>query len=265
MDPANNIWYPFLLTMIAGLSTGIGSAVSFFAKKINSKLLSIGLGFSAGVMIYISMIEMYPDASDFLTRAMGVKKGEIATAVFFFSGMFLIGLIDKIIPDFENPHEFHLSAKENKNPRLMNVGIMTALAISIHNFPEGIAAFFSGFQEPEISLPIVLAVAIHNIPEGIAVFVTIFAGTGSRKKAFIYSFLSGLSEPIGGLVGYLFLRPLIDDLFFGIILAGIAGIMIFISIDELLPSAEEYGEHHLSIYALVAGMMLMAAILVILP
>ena len=143
------------------------------------------------------------------------------------------------------------------------MGIFTALAIAIHNFPEGIATFVSALQEPRIAIPIVVAIAIHNIPEGIAVSVPIYYSTGSKKKAFIYSFLSGLSEPIGAIVGLFILIPIMNDIVFGIIFAVVAGIMVFISLDELLPTAREYGEHHLSIYGLIAGMMVMAVSLLL--
>ena len=270
-----NIMYAFLLTLIAGLSTTIGSLIAFFAKKTNKKFLSISLGFSAGVMIYVSMIEIFRKAQDALTTELGAKTGALLTVIAFFGGMFLIALIDKLIPSPENPHEpknvladcegcgdCDICVKEQKakqqKDQLMRLGIFTALAIAIHNFPEGIATFVSAFQDPGIAIPIVAAIAIHNIPEGIAVSVPIYQATGSRKKAFFYSFLSGLAEPVGALLGWLVLIPIMSDLVYGILFAGVAGIMVFISVDELLPASREYGEHHLSIYGLIAGMMVMA-------
>lgn len=143
------------------------------------------------------------------------------------------------------------------------MGLFTALAITIHNFPEGLATFVAALQEPQLAIPIVIAIALHNIPEGIAVSVPIYYATGSKKKAFFYSFLSGFSEPVGALVGYLILLPFMNAVLTGIIFALVAGIMVFIALDELLPSAREYGEHHLSIYGMVAGMMVMAFSLLI--
>jgi ZIP family zinc transporter len=140
----------------------------------------------------------------------------------------------------------------------MRTGLFTALAIAVHNFPEGLATFVSALQAPSMAVPIVVAIAIHNIPEGIAVSVPIFHATGSRKKAFLYSFASGLSEPLAALVGYLILLPFLSDALYGMLFAAVAGIMVFISFDELLPTARAYGEHHLSIYGLVAGMAVMA-------
>ena len=257
-----NVWLAFGLTAIAGLSTGVGSAIAFFAKKTNTKFLSVSLGFSAGVMIYVSMVEIFFKAQKSLQAAMGEKPGAVATVIAFFTGMLLIGIIDRLIPKKDNPHEIKVAeedptAQRDKN-KLMRTGLFTALAIAIHNFPEGLATFVSALQEPSLAIPIVVAIAIHNIPEGIAVSVPIYYATGDKKKALLYSFASGLSEPIGAIIGYLILMPFMNDMVYGLLFAGVAGIMVFISLDELLPSAEEYGEHHLSIYGLVAGMAVMA-------
>lgn len=232
----------------------------FFAKRTNKKFLSISLGFSAGVMIYVSMIEIFFKAQDSLISELGQRKGSWLTVIAFFSGMLFIAIIDKIIPTEKNPHEIK-SIENNEqsiNNKLIRMGLFTALAIAIHNFPEGIATFISSLQAPSIAIPIVVAIAIHNIPEGIAVSVPIYQATGSKIKAFKYSFLSGLAEPIGALVGWLILMPIMSDMVFGLLFAGVAGIMVFISFDELLPAAREYGEHHLSLYGLISGMLVMA-------
>ncbi len=264
----NNLIFAFAITLFAGLSTGIGSALAFFTKKTNTKFLSISLGFSAGVMIYVSLIEIFVKAKDSLTAELGIKLGSWITVIAFFGGMLLIAVIDKLIPSAENPHEIHkvedlTDSNVKNNSKLLRMGLFTALAVGIHNFPEGLATFISALQEPSIAIPIAVAIAIHNIPEGIAVSVPVYYATGSRKKAFLYSFLSGLSEPVGAIVGYLILMPIMNDTIFGIIFAGVAGIMVYISLDELLPSAREYGEHHLSIYGLVAGMAVMAVSLLL--
>lgn len=263
----NNIMLAFLLTLIAGLSTGIGSCIAFVAKQTNKRFLSISLGFSAGVMIYVSMVEIFRKAQTSLIEGMGEKAGSWATVGAFFGGMFLIAIIDKVIPSQENPHEVKdivTAESENmQNKSLMRTGVFTALAIAIHNFPEGLATFVSALQDPAIAIPIVTAIAIHNIPEGIAVSVPIYQATGSRKKAFLYSFISGLSEPLGAIIGFVILWPIMNDVVFGVIFAAVAGIMVFISLDELLPAAREYGEHHLSIYGLISGMMVMAVSLLL--
>jgi zinc transporter, ZIP family len=256
------IAFAFLLTLFAGLSTGIGSAIAFFAKRTNTKFLSVSLGFSAGVMIYVSMVEIYFKAQESLIGSLGERLGSWVNVLSFFGGMVLIALIDKFIPSAENPHEIRgvedLDIKEPSKDSLMRMGLFTALAVGIHNFPEGLATFVSALQDPKIAIPIAVAIAIHNIPEGIAVSVPIYYATGSKRKAFLYSFLSGLSEPIGALVGYLILMPFMNDTIFGILFASVAGIMVFISLDELLPSAQRYGEHHLSIFGMMAGMAVMA-------
>ena len=262
-----NIWLAFALTLIAGLSTGVGSIIAFFAGKGSTKFLSVSLGFSAGVMIYVSMVEIFFKARESLQAVMGEKPGAVTTVIAFFAGILLIGIIDRIIPKSENPHEIRTLSGETGEQRdkgkLMRTGVFTALAIGIHNFPEGLATFVSALQEPTLAIPIVAAIAIHNIPEGIAVSVPVYYATGSRKKAFLYSFVSGLSEPLGAVVGYLMLMPFMNDMIYGLLFAAVAGIMVFISLDELLPSAREYGEHHLSVYGLVAGMGVMAVSLLL--
>lgn len=256
------ILFAFTLTLIAGLSTGIGSCIAFLAKHTNKKFLSVSLGFSAGVMIYVSMIEIFSKAQDSLTLGLGTIRGSWMTAAAFFAGILLIAIIDKLIPSSENPHELKsMTDEEEKAPKpskLMRMGAFTALAIGIHNFPEGLATFVSALQGPGIAIPIVAAIAIHNIPEGIAVSMPIYQATGSKRKAFCYSFLSGLAEPVGALIGWLLLMPVMNDLAYGLIFASVAGIMVFISFDELLPAAREYGEHHLSVYGLISGMAVMA-------
>jgi len=214
-------------------------------------------------MIYVSFVEIFVKARLSMISFLGEKAGTWATVGGFFFGMLLIGIIDKLTPEVENPHEVHTveemdGKSEEHKSNLMRMGVFTALAIAIHNFPEGLATFTAALKDPGLGIPIAVAIAIHNIPEGIAVAVPIFYATGSRKKAFRLSFLSGLAEPIGAIVGYLILYRFLNDAVFGFIFASVAGIMVYISLDELLPSAREYGEHHLSMYGLISGMVVMA-------
>jgi ZIP family zinc transporter len=257
-----NFWFAFGLTFFAGLSTGIGSALAFFTKKTNTKFLSVSLGFSAGVMVYVSFVEILQKANESLVIEFGNRPGSWYTVLSFFAGILVIAFIDKLIPSVENPHEVHrveeVDQSSQKDPRLVRMGVFTALAIAIHNFPEGIATFAAGLTNVEIAIPIAVAIAIHNIPEGIAVSIPVSYGTGSKKKGFLLSFLSGLAEPIGALLAYFILMPLFTDSLFGFLFAGVAGIMVFISIDELLPTAREYGLHHHSVYGFLAGMAVMA-------
>ena len=265
-----NVMLAFLFTLFAGLATGVGSLLAFFTKTTNTKFLSFSLGLSAGVMIYISMIEIFFEAKDSLVAALGDTEGYWVTVLAFFGGMLLIGIIDKVIPKHSNPHEVKNVEDMEKpgsalnDPELMKIGMFTALAIAIHNFPEGIATFMSTIQDPTIGFAIAVAVAIHNIPEGIAVSVPIYYATGDKKRAFRLSFLSGLAEPIGAIIAFLVLMPFLNDFVMGVIFAMVAGIMVFISLDELLPAAKKYDETHLSIYGVIAGMAIMAASLILL-
>jgi ZIP family zinc transporter len=259
----------FGLTLLAGLSTGIGGALAFFTKKTNTKFLAVSLGFSAGVMIYVSMVEIFAKSKNILTAALGEFAGYWAVLGGFFGGIALIAIIDKVIPKAKNPHEMRkiedMDAAKSPvgNKTLLRMGLFTALAITIHNFPEGLATFMSAYQDPRLGVPIALAIAIHNIPEGIAVSIPVYYATGKRGKSFLYSVLSGVSEPLGALIGFGLLLPFINDILFGVIFAAVAGIMVFISVDELLPSAREYGEAHLSIYGMVGGMAVMAISLIL--
>jgi ZIP family zinc transporter len=261
---SNNVLLAFGLTLFAGLSTGIGGIFAFFARRTNTKFLSVILGFSAGVMIYVSMVEILFQARVYLVESLGGAKGSWLTIAAFFAGILLIAVIDKLIPYNENPHEFRKIEEMEScrgagvSRKLLRTGLFTAFAIAIHNFPEGLAAFTSAMQHPSLGVAIAVAIAIHNVPEGIAVSIPVYCATGSRKKAFLYSLLSGFSEPLAAVVGYLILFPFLNDVIFGVLFAAVAGIMIFISLDELLPTAREYGEHHLSMYGLIGGMLIMA-------
>lgn len=255
----------FLLTSFAGISTGIGSAIAFFAKRTNTSFLSLSLGFSTGVMIHVSFADLFASSLQTLANIHGKVDGTLYSTLSFFGGIVLILLIDKLILHYENPHEMHRLEgknleKERKTeikPQLLRIGVVTALMLAIHNFPEGMVTFFAALKDINIAIPIAFAIAIHNIPEGISVSVPIYYATGNRKRAFWLSFLSGLAEPVGAIIGYLFLAPFLNDHVFGVIFGMIAGIMVFISLDELLPAAEEYGKHHHAIYGLVAGMAVM--------
>jgi len=256
----SNVMFALGITLFAGLSTGIGSVLAFFTRQTNHKFLAGALGFSAGVMIYVSMIEIFLKAKVSLEGVYGAPLGYWVTTIAFFGGVALIALIDRFVPKMENPHEAREVEEMSKvkDPALMRMGLFSALAIAIHNFPEGMATFTGALQDPALGISIAVAIAIHNIPEGIAVSVPLYFATGDKKKAFLLSFFSGLSEPVGAFVGYLALMYFFTDALFGIIFAGVAGIMVYISLDELLPTAEKYGEHHIAIYGVIGGMVVMA-------
>ena len=251
------------LTLVAGLSTGLGSLMSFFAKAQNTKFLSTALGFSAGVMVYISFLDLMPGAVDDLAADFGSSAGLIAT-IAFFAGIAMIALIDFFIPDDENPHQNHGTIGDEKGPNMHRTGLMLALAIGVHNFPEGLATFAAALEGLEFAIPIVVAIAIHNIPEGIAVSVPIYHSTGNRAKALRFSLLSGLAEPVGALFGALFLLPFWSPMVSALLMAFVAGIMVYISFDELLPNSERFGHHHFAMSGVVARMAVMAISLLIL-
>ena len=271
----NNYLVAFLLTLFAGLSTSIGAILAFFSKEKNYTVLSIGMGFSAGVMIYVSFIEILKKSQDsFTTIFQNEITGETIALICFFIGIGLSALIDRVIPDDVNPHETKSynelqELKPNnknsilKNSSLKRTGIFTALAIGIHNFPEGFATFISALDNISLGITIALAIAIHNIPEGMAVSLPIYHATGDKKKAFWYATLSGFAEPIGALLGFFLLLPLMGEATLGITFGIVAGIMIYISFDELLPAARVYGNAHTTIFGLVLGMFIMASSLIL--
>ena len=297
----NNVLLAFGLTLFAGMATGIGSIIAFAAPRTNYRFLSVATGFSAGIMLYVSFVEIMIKGGLALASRYGEYWGAWVNTAAFFSGMLLIGIIDELVPGDTNPHETH-SEKETaplhnhsapfpdfgnaarqaavredaqKPPihpaHLMRTGIFTALAIAIHNFPEGLVTFFAVLQDPGVGLAITIAVALHNIPEGISVSVPIFYATGSRRKAFVYSLLSGLAEPLGAAVAFaaimLFLGSGAGGIplqVTGILFSSVAGIMVYISLDELLPTSRAYGKGHDSLIGLTAGMFVMALSLLLL-
>jgi len=293
IDP--NVAFALFLTLVAGLSTGIGSAIAFFFKRPKMAYLAFALGLSAGVMIYVSFVELLPGAV--------AEVGDFWATIAFFLGILFIAVIDLLIPHDANPHEFAsddeldtistlepipepmckaadikgghdggtdedaheaLTMAAARRSHLLRVGTFTALAIAIHNFPEGLATFATALANPGVGIAIAIAIAIHNIPEGISVSVPIFYATGDRKKAFWISFASGLAEPVGALVGWLILMPFMSEELLWGLLAFVAGIMVYISIDELLPLAHRYGKEHVVIVGIILGMLIMAISLILL-
>lgn len=260
----------FSFTLFAGLSTSVGAVIAFFSKSNDHIFLSIGLGFSAGVMIFVSFMEIMAKSKDaFFTLYGSEIYAEVLMLFCFFAGIGLTALIDRFIPEDVNPHEFHEDEEikelkpDNKNSVISNsalkrTGVFTALAIGIHNFPEGFATFLATLEDPMLGLSIAVAIAIHNVPEGIAVSLPIYHATGDKKRAFWYATLSGLAEPIGAVFGFFLLLPLMGDATLGITFGVVAGIMIYISFDELLPASRVYGNAHTTIGGIVLGMLVMS-------
>ena len=264
IDINNPIYFAFGLTLLAGLCTGIGSILCLLYKKFNPKFLGLMLGLSAGVMLYVSFIEIFTKAKTSLSLVYGDKLGYTYAVLGFFIGIFSIILIDKLIPSHEHSHdEENESVKGSQNEKLYRLGIFSALALAIHNFPEGLATFMSAINDPSYGISIAFAVAVHNIPEGIAVAIPIYYATKSRKKAFWYSFLSGLAEPIGAVIGYFILKQFFGENIFGIIFSAVAGIMVYISLNELIPTAREYAGQKTTMTGVLIGMMIMAVSLLL--
>lgn len=267
MSDLTSVAIAFGMTLLAGLSTGIGGLIGVAKRKPDDKFMAAALGLSAGVMIYVSFVEIMPKAFDELAVAWGDSQGAWATVLAFFAGVGLIAVIDRFVPAEINPHEpgtLEGSAGKKRQNRMMKAGVLTAVALALHNFPEGFATFIAALEDPAVAVPIVVAIAIHNIPEGIAVAVPLREATGSRKKALGWATASGLAEPAGALVGALLLWPVMGPVTMGLSFAVVAGIMVFVSLDELLPTAEATGEHHHAMYGMVAGMAIMAVSLLVL-
>jgi len=266
--------FAFMLTLFAGLSTSVGAVLAFFSKSKNYTILSVGMGFSAGVMIYVSFVEILNKSKYAFSQLYANDLyGESFAVLSFFAGIGLSAFIDRLIPDDVNPHEtksnnelLELKLQNEsfliKNSTLKRTGIFTALAIGIHNFPEGFATFVSALENPTVGISIAFAIAIHNIPEGMAVSLPIYHATGDKKSAFWYATLSGLAEPIGAIIGFFLLFPFMGEATLGITFGMVAGIMVYISFDELLPAARVYGNAHTTIAGITIGMLVMAISLI---
>ncbi|MDY6874792.1 MAG: zinc transporter ZupT [Chloroflexota bacterium] len=249
-----SVGFALLLSALAGLSTTIGSVLALFVRKPGPRLMTLTLGFSGGVMILVSFVELLPGGIE----TIGFAPANLA----FFGGMVIMFLVDALIPHdyMAEHHHTETGSSEDKalQSRLLKAGLFVALGLGIHNFPEGMASFATALSDPRLGIAIAIAIAIHNIPEGLAVSAPVYAATGSRSKAFWWSFLSGVAEPVGALLAAVVLMPFLNEAILGVLLSAVAGIMVFISIDELLPISRAYKEEHLSIVGIVAGMAVMS-------
>lgn len=270
--PMTTVLWALGLTLFAGLATGIGSCLAFWARRDNVRLLAWALAFSAGVMLYLSFMEILPKATESLARTLGEGRAGWWVAAGLFGGLAIMALIDLVVPQAENPHELRSDADlaalkpgagRERHRGLWRMGLFTALAIAVHNFPEGMGTFLAALEDPRTGLAVAIAVALHNIPEGVSVSVPIYYATGDRRRAFRWSLLSGLAEPLGGVVAALTLGWLLPTWAMGIVFAGVAGVMIYISLDELLPTARQFGKSHEVIAGITAGMAVMAASLLL--
>ena len=253
-------WAALIMSTLAGLSTAVGSLIALFAKRTDTKLLSFALGFSAGVMLTVSLLELLPESKENLASAFGQRNGGLAATLSMLLGLGIAILIDCLVPPFGDASAEHKPPR-GRAPDLMRMGLVTALALTLHNFPEGIATFMAGYSDLRLGLPITLSIAMHNIPEGIAVSVPVYFGTGSRGKAFGISALSGLSEPLGALAAYFILAPFLSSATLGVIFGAVAGIMIYLSLDELIPQSQRCGYKRIPLFGVISGGAVMWAAL----
>lgn len=242
-----------ILSFGAGLSTLLGAFIIFFTNKKNEKLITISLGFAAGIMISVSFTDLLPNANDLLIQFAGQRTGTVLSVAFLITGLLLAASLDKFVPH----QEYDKTHGEKPHHDLFRVGFVSMLAIGLHNFPEGIATFMAGYENMSLGVSIAIAIALHNIPEGIAVAMPVYFATGDKGKAFKYTLISGLAEPLGALLAFLLLRPLINDVILGGIFAVISGIMLYISIEELIPSSRQYGFDNYALLATFTGICIM--------
>lgn len=259
----SNVILSFILTLIVGLSMGFGSLLSFLVKETNKRFLALSLSFSAGIMIYVSFMAILPEGMELIESYIGEERGHTLGLIAFFGAMIFTAILEKLvhkvgghIPGHHHDHEH--SHGHTNGEHLSKLGIMSAVAIAIHNLPEGLAIFTAGLKDITVAIPVAAAVIMHNIPLSIAISVPIYYSTKSKKKAFLYTLIVGLCQPLGALIGYVLLSNFFNDTLFGILFAIVSGIMIFVSLDELLPTSQKYEDHHISVYGAIAGMIVMA-------
>lgn len=269
----SQVLFALLITTAAGLSTGLGSLIGLLSQGFQPRLLSLCLSFSAGVMLFVSFVEILPKARLSMAAALGARLGQAGALLAFFLGIGVIALIDRWLPQHQlippdagprQPGGAGSAAEADAAAALMRTGLFTALAIAIHNFPEGLATFLGAIAQPRLGIGIALAIAIHNIPEGLAISAPIYHATGRRGLAFAVSLASGLAEPLGALIGFLLLRDHLSPLLFGGVFAAVAGVMVYLCFDELLPAARRHGAHAVMMAGVLVGMAVMGLSLVLL-
>ena len=235
---------PFLLCLIAGLSTLLGS-LFIFIKGNKQNIIKCALAFASGVMLSVSIFDLIPES---LTMFQSTTKNSIFfnITIFITIGLIIPLFVDKVLPN-----------KLDQNSKLYKLGIFTMIAIIIHNIPEGIATYISSETNLKLGIKVTIAIAMHNIPEGISIAMPVYYATKNKKKAIGLTFISGMSEPLGAFLAFLFLKPIINNTIMGALFAIIAGIMTYISIIELLPTALQYKEKKKTIISFLIGILFM--------
>ena len=257
----NHVVIAFTVTLLAGLATVIGGALVLFFKQPNARLLSFGLAFSAGAMVYISLTEILNKSIDSFSQVFNEQHAFAYGTFSFLLGVIVVLLLDRFVP---NPHErLEKNVEQGLNQQqLLRTSLMTLFAITAHNLPEGLATFFATLSSPTLGAPLAVAIAIHNIPEGVAIALPVYMATQSKKLAILASLVSGLAEPFGAVLGYFLLQPYLSANLFGIVFGLIGGVMVYLALDELLPTAKRYAKGHETVYGLVSGMAILASSLV---
>lgn len=250
----------FAVCTAAGLATLIGSVTVIRGDSANPRLLAFGLAFAGGAMVYVSLVEIFGKSLLSFSEVYADKTAYTWATVFVFAGIGALALIDRLVP---NPHAHVEIGSQEDRQAVSRVALLTALAITAHNFPEGLATFFATLDNPVVGTPLAIAIAIHNIPEGVSIALPIYYATGSKKKAVLATLVSGLAEPVGALIGYLALAAFLTPFVFGAVFGVIAGAMVFLSLDELLPAAKRYAKGHETVYGMVSGMAALALSLVL--
>jgi len=239
-----NILMALALTFLAGLATGIGSLVAYFIPKPDMRYLSLSLGFAAGVMIYVGFVDLFCSARSVL--------GLSYANLFFLCGLILIYLLDRLIP------HIHIDGQvDSQCNRLYQSGMMTTIGIALHNLPEGMTVALVSLADLRLGIPVAFAIAIHNIPEGLACSIPLYCATSDRKKSCLLSFAAGMTEPLGAILAVLLLYPFLNDWILAAASALVAGIMVFICFDELIPIANRFGSEHLTNLGIIAGFLVM--------
>lgn len=236
----------FIITTLAGLSTLFGMIPILFTIRNKEKLITFALSFSAGVMITVSILDLIPESVHYLLVSNKLFPSVILSFIFITLGIICSNFIDK-----------EMETGQKYSSKLYKLGLISMLAIMMHNIPEGIATFLSYEKNTSLGITLAISIALHNIPEGISIAIPIFYATGKKRKAFFYTFLSALSEPLGALLAYFFLSKFITPMLMGLLLSMIAGIMIHISCYELLPNAKSSRDSRTFIQAFLLGVFIM--------
>lgn len=259
-----NVLIAFLVTVLAASATMLGALSVINAKESNPRLLAFGLSFAGGAMVYISLVEIFVKSQVSFGEVFSEKYAYASATAAFFIGIFLLVILDRFLP---NPHADLTKISQTdaieKRFELKSIGLLATLAITAHNLPEGMATFFSTLDDPSVGMNLAIAIAIHNIPEGISIAIPVYYATGSKKKAIIATLISALAEPVGAILGYSILAPFMGPAVYGGLFGIIAGAMVYLALDELLPASKRYARGHETVYGMVLGMGVIAMSLVL--